>query len=227
MEKKKTNKRQFAWLVAFMEKYPELARGGKFTDSRESVPTLWARAQTSLNSLGPPTRSVAQWQKVWTDKKLQLKKKLQHNSNEVRATGGGRNTQYSFTDLEEVIIRLLSLNRLVDHSGAVFGTPASPVASTSRDQPRQISCNDDCQSDEGEPTRNEPSCQPEEVSARENGGERGDQPTPLRRRVNKRNYRKTLLEKQTKDLGKMKAYVQRPFVRCKPARCNVFWLQVR
>lgn len=45
------------------------------------------------------------------------------------------------------------------------------------------------------------------MSARENGGERGDQPTPLRRRVNKRNYRKTLLEKQTKDLGKMKAYV--------------------
>ncbi|XP_065088050.1 uncharacterized protein LOC135709586 [Ochlerotatus camptorhynchus] len=84
MEKKKTNKRQFACLVAFMEENPDIARGSKNLNSWES---------DSLNSFGPPTHSVAAWQKVWTDKKLQLKRKLQHNKNEL--TGSVFGTQSS------------------------------------------------------------------------------------------------------------------------------------
>lgn len=54
---------------------------------------------------------------VWTDKKLQIKHKLQHNKKELRATGGGPNTLKSFNDLEETIIRLLSLETAVNHNG--------------------------------------------------------------------------------------------------------------
>ncbi|XP_062540733.1 uncharacterized protein LOC134208802 [Armigeres subalbatus] len=95
-----------------MEENPELARGSKFV-ARDLVTSLWWKITDSLNSLGPPNRSVAAWQKVWNDKKLQLRRKLQHNKTELTATGGGPNSLHSFNDLEETIIRLLSLERAV------------------------------------------------------------------------------------------------------------------
>ncbi|XP_058449127.1 uncharacterized protein LOC131429095 [Malaya genurostris] len=64
IEKKKTNKRQFAVLVAFMEEHPDIAKGSRFSNSWESVSSIWWTITESLNELGPPIRSVAAWQKV-------------------------------------------------------------------------------------------------------------------------------------------------------------------
>lgn len=148
-----------------------------------------------------------------------MKRKLQHNKTELKATGGGPNTQHSFNDLEESIIRLLSLERTVNHSGKmkyylanyldslffpqigfIFGT-AGPSASSASQSTIP-----------GEET-DEPTLEPtfieeptHEESNRENDTE--DQPaTRGRGRANKRNFRKVLLEKQTDDLCKMKRYV--------------------
>ncbi|XP_062538726.1 uncharacterized protein LOC134206998 [Armigeres subalbatus] len=203
MDKKRTNVRQFARLVSFMEEHPELARGGRFSDCRESVSSLWATIQAALNSLGPPTRSVAAWQKVWNDKKLQIKKKLQHNQNEVRATGGGRNTQYSFNDVEEAIIRLLSLRRTVDHNGAIFGTQSS-TGLPNQEHNQELN---DGPSPAGEIELLRTSADLTNRSTRTSETENEHRSTRNRGRVNQRNYRKALLEKQTNDLKELKEHV--------------------
>ncbi|XP_058827147.1 uncharacterized protein LOC131687115 [Topomyia yanbarensis] len=118
MNRKNTEKRQFTCIVG---NNPELARGSKYISSRESVTSLWWTVTNLLNSLCSPTRTVAAWQKVWADKKLQLKRKLQHNKSELTATGGGSNTLHSFNDLEKTLNRLLALERTVNHNGSVFG----------------------------------------------------------------------------------------------------------
>ncbi|XP_058827774.1 uncharacterized protein LOC131687696 [Topomyia yanbarensis] len=207
MEKKKTNKRQFACLVAFMEKNPEIARGSKFVHSRESVTSLWWTLTDSLNSLDPPTRSVAAWQKVWTDKKLQLKRKLQHNKNEAVATGGGPNTLHSFNDVEETIIRLLSLDRAVNHNGSVFGVQV-PSAPASGECQVFVPC-DEVPSEEPNVSEDD-SVQDNaahEGSLQDNAAHKGQPAARGRGRSNNRNYRKALLEKQTNDLNKMKRHV--------------------
>ncbi|XP_062541677.1 uncharacterized protein LOC134209684 [Armigeres subalbatus] len=203
MEKKKTNKRQFSRLVSFMEENPELARGSKFI-ARDSVTSLWWKITDSLNSLGPPNRSVAAWQKVWTDKKLQLRRKLQHNKTELTATGGGPNSLHSFNDLEETIIRLLSLERAVNHNGSVFGTQlASGQApgSSGIDENQnlaEVSAGEPQASEDEEPTRDN-AAREDEPRGQSNGRGRG--------RTTKRNFRKALLEKQTDDLCKIKRHV--------------------
>ncbi|XP_065094520.1 uncharacterized protein LOC135715036 [Ochlerotatus camptorhynchus] len=184
--KKKTNTRQFACIVAFMEENPDIAKGNKVTSSRESVTSLWWTLTDSLNSLGPPTCCVAAWQKVWTDKKLQIKHKLQHNKKELRATGGGPNTLKSFNDLEETIIRLLSLESAVNHNGSVFGT---------------LPCVEEPRVTENEPMHDD--------AARADETEGGLPAVRGRGRATKRNYRKVLLEKQTDDLSKMNRHVLR------------------
>ncbi|XP_062557093.1 uncharacterized protein LOC134221943 [Armigeres subalbatus] len=204
MEKKKTNKRQFSRLVSFMEENPELARGSKFI-ARDSVTSLWWKITDSLNSLGPPNRSVAAWQKVWTDKKLQLRRKLQHNKTELTATGGGPNSLHSFNDLEETIIRLLSLERAVNHNGSVFGTQlASGQApgSSGMDENQnlaEVSAGEPQAIEDEEPTRDN-AAREDEARGQSNGRGRG------RGRTTKRNFRKALLEKQTDDLYKIKRH---------------------
>jgi len=52
---------------------------------------FWEEATKELNSLGPPSRELKEWKKVWTDYKAFVKKKLVNNKKEVTATGGGPN----------------------------------------------------------------------------------------------------------------------------------------
>ncbi|XP_058818986.1 uncharacterized protein LOC131681904 [Topomyia yanbarensis] len=186
-----------------MEKNPEVARGSKFVQSRESVTSLWWTVTDSLNSLGPPTRSVAAWQKVWTDKKLQLKRKLQHNKNELTATGGGPNTLHSFNDLEETIIRLLSLERAVNHDGSVFGIQLPPSATEIDERPACVPCDDDPSEEPNVPGDEST----HDNAVHDDAIRKGQPATRVRGRMTNRNYSKVLLEKQTDDLSKMKRHV--------------------
>ncbi|XP_058827161.1 uncharacterized protein LOC131687128 [Topomyia yanbarensis] len=68
---KVTNRKQFECLVKHMEKQPAVAKGQKFAEaacfSKAKYNEVWNRISRELNSLGPPTRSMMEWQKVWTD----------------------------------------------------------------------------------------------------------------------------------------------------------------
>ncbi|XP_055632535.1 uncharacterized protein LOC129773011 [Toxorhynchites rutilus septentrionalis] len=122
-----TNCKQFELLVARMEAHPAVARGVMFCQAsritKERYTEIWKDLATGLNSLGPPTRSVHEWQKVWTDFKLKVKRKLTHNKRETEATGGGPNQTMLLTSIEEAVVNLLSLDRAIDQSGPVFGLP--------------------------------------------------------------------------------------------------------
>ncbi|XP_058817842.1 uncharacterized protein LOC131681147 [Topomyia yanbarensis] len=130
---KVTNRKQFECLVKHMEKQPAVAKGQKFAEaacfSKAKYNEVWNRISRELNSLGPPTRSMMERQKVWTDFKLKTKRKLSHNRNESRATGGGKNKMQQFSSCEESVIALLSLDTAVNITGSVYGL--EPIASTS------------------------------------------------------------------------------------------------
>ncbi|XP_055623262.1 uncharacterized protein LOC129766699 [Toxorhynchites rutilus septentrionalis] len=116
-----TNCKQFELMVARMEAHPAVAKGLKFCEAsritRESYLEIWNDLTTGLNSLGPPTRSVHEWQKVWTDFKLKVKRKLAHNKRETEATGGGPNQFINLSSTEEAVVNLLSLDCAVYQSG--------------------------------------------------------------------------------------------------------------
>ncbi|XP_065093822.1 uncharacterized protein LOC135714404 [Ochlerotatus camptorhynchus] len=122
-----TNCKQFNLLVSRMEANSAVAKGMKYSEafhiSKERYADIWNELCSGLNSLGPPTRSVQGWQKVWTDFKLKVKNKLKHNKREASATGGGSNQMVNLSPNEETIVNLLSLDQMVNHSGSVFGLP--------------------------------------------------------------------------------------------------------
>lgn len=64
-----TNRKQFEELVRRMEENPTVAKGLKFAEgammTKPIFQSAWAETTTALNSLGPPSRSSAEWQKVW------------------------------------------------------------------------------------------------------------------------------------------------------------------
>ncbi|XP_055589423.1 uncharacterized protein LOC129741702 [Uranotaenia lowii] len=128
MEPKKlriTNQLQFAELVRRMELNPSVAKGLKYAEatnvSRQNFHVIWADTTEALNSLGPPTRTAAEWQKVWADFKLKTKSKLLKNKKDLNATGGGPNNSTPLTACEEAVVGLLSLEKAVCHGGTVFG----------------------------------------------------------------------------------------------------------
>lgn len=116
-----TNRKQFEMLVAQMEAHPAVAKGLKFcaaTGSSEATyEGVWKNITLELNSVGPPTRTAKEWQKVWSDYKLKIKGKLAHNKREANATGGGPNTMKVLSPTEETVVKLLSFDRAVNHSG--------------------------------------------------------------------------------------------------------------
>ncbi|XP_062535366.1 uncharacterized protein LOC134204575 [Armigeres subalbatus] len=122
-----TNRKQFEFLVNRLETQPAVAKGLKFCEAsgvHQVVYTeFWNELAVGLNSLGPPTRTVKDWQKVWTDYKLKVKNKLAHNKREVTATGGGPNTIKVLSPTEEAVANLLLLDKMINHSGFVFGLP--------------------------------------------------------------------------------------------------------
>ncbi|XP_058815963.1 uncharacterized protein LOC131679275 isoform X2 [Topomyia yanbarensis] len=115
-----------------MNEHPHIAKGSKFAEnenfSKDDFNTLWFDISFKLNGLGPPIRTVAEWQKVWADLKLKTKKKLQHNKKECKTTGGGPNKQCPISPMEESIVNLLSLNKTVEHTGKYFGIQTSQIA---------------------------------------------------------------------------------------------------
>ncbi|XP_039954227.1 uncharacterized protein LOC120770713 [Bactrocera tryoni] len=62
-----------------------------------------------LNSVGLPIRDIYSWKKIWLDWKAYIKRKLVENKKEQSATGGGRNKQHHFSELEEAVITLTAL----------------------------------------------------------------------------------------------------------------------
>lgn len=153
-----TNRKQFDHLVQWMEKNPKVAKGQKFCKAigvnSDTYEQKWANLSVALNSRGPPTRSVKEWQRVWNDYKLKIKKKLVYNKREANATGGGPNTMKVLAPTEEAVVKLMSLDKTVNHSGTAFGLnrrPPLPTSSnghgsnqpsTSRSPPRSPQCSD-------------------------------------------------------------------------------------
>uniref|UniRef100_A0A0K8VVS0 Regulatory protein zeste n=4 Tax=Bactrocera latifrons TaxID=174628 RepID=A0A0K8VVS0_BACLA len=133
MEKtiKRTTQRQFETMVQLMERNPDLARGlAPFGSTKKNRMELWEGIASELNNIGPPIRSGSEWNKVWLDYKLKLKRKIADNRKEIAATGGigWSYTQRSVTPLEQAVDELLSLQQAVNPSGAAFGSTAPTPA---------------------------------------------------------------------------------------------------
>ncbi|XP_055381861.1 uncharacterized protein LOC129612339 [Condylostylus longicornis] len=122
---KVTTRKQFEELGNFMTENAFIAKGLKFAEnsciSKCEFDAKWNQLTEKLNSLGPPIRNTAGWQKVWCDYKLKLKKKLAHNKKELNSTGGGLFKLAQLTAMDEGIINLLSLQKTVPHDAVVFG----------------------------------------------------------------------------------------------------------
>uniref|UniRef100_A0A0K8U023 Regulatory protein zeste n=1 Tax=Bactrocera latifrons TaxID=174628 RepID=A0A0K8U023_BACLA len=118
-------------MVQLMERNPDLARGfAPFGPTKKNRMKLWEGIASELNNIGPPIRSGSEWNKVWLDYKLKLKRKIADNRKEIAATGGigWSYTQRSVTPLEQAVDELLSLQQAVNPSGAAFGSTAPTPA---------------------------------------------------------------------------------------------------
>uniref|UniRef100_A0A182S087 Regulatory protein zeste n=1 Tax=Anopheles funestus TaxID=62324 RepID=A0A182S087_ANOFN len=115
-KRKTTTKQQFEVLALLIEKNSGIAG-----DRDKGTNKFWQEVTTTLNELGPPTKDALGWKKVWADYKAALKKKLAHNKNEYRSTGGGPCSMRSFNALEQKIIEVLDLQR------SIVGTPNVPA----------------------------------------------------------------------------------------------------
>ncbi|XP_017468750.1 PREDICTED: uncharacterized protein LOC108360819 isoform X2 [Rhagoletis zephyria] len=103
-----TTRQQYSCLLEMLNGKPDIAQG--FTRySKEEVTSFWENVAKEPNSIGPPIKDVSTWKKVWCDWKCYVKRKLMENKREQTATGGGRNRQHSFTDLEEGVIKRAAL----------------------------------------------------------------------------------------------------------------------
>ncbi|XP_017469477.1 PREDICTED: uncharacterized protein LOC108361376 [Rhagoletis zephyria] len=70
---------------------------------------FWQNVAKELDSLVPPTKGVSSWKKVWFDWKAYIKRKPSENKKEQAATGGGRNRQHHFNELEEEVFKVTDL----------------------------------------------------------------------------------------------------------------------
>ncbi|XP_055376992.1 uncharacterized protein LOC129609129 [Condylostylus longicornis] len=106
--KRTTNQNQYRALVDFMKKYPDIAKGNS-TKSSTELQGLWSNLQKQLNSMGPPSKDVTQWRKVWSDYKSFLRKKLSGQKKINMSSESGPNRKVFFSHLEEEVIELASL----------------------------------------------------------------------------------------------------------------------
>ncbi|XP_055915413.1 uncharacterized protein LOC129948437 [Eupeodes corollae] len=113
-----SNKKQLERLVELMEENPELAKG---ICAKPVLTKKWEDIALELNSLEPPERDSAKWQRVWADLKCKIKKKNSQNKIELNATGGGSNKLHRLTDTEEAVSRLMHFPACVDPPGVEFG----------------------------------------------------------------------------------------------------------
>ncbi|XP_053960583.1 uncharacterized protein LOC128864849 [Anastrepha ludens] len=107
-----------------MKEHPDIANN--FTRSAPNeVELFWENVREELNSLGPPSKSIAEWKQVWSDFKAAVKKKLAHNKREQQSTGGGANRELLLLLLEEDVAALVGLNECVGgiQNTKQFGAP--------------------------------------------------------------------------------------------------------
>ncbi|XP_055904992.1 uncharacterized protein LOC129940627 [Eupeodes corollae] len=129
-----TNKTQYQRLLDLLQENPEIAQG--YTKAtKEEVAAFWDTVKEELNSLGPPLKDASSWRKVWLDWKAYIKRKLVENKKEIKATGGGMNRTHSFSDLEEIVIKLTGLETSTSEfkSSRSFG-----INSSLEDQNQQL-----------------------------------------------------------------------------------------
>ncbi|XP_067620051.1 uncharacterized protein [Eurosta solidaginis] len=135
---KKTTNQQFDILSKEMERNVDIARGAPvYGGSKAVFDRKWEEIAVKLNSAGPPSRSVNEWKKVWTDMRNRTKRKISKNRNEIRATGGGPFCESPLTAMEQTIDQIVNLNASPDPSGRDFGVEPSQ-ATTSAQSSSQI-----------------------------------------------------------------------------------------
>ncbi|XP_058980838.1 uncharacterized protein LOC131803505 [Musca domestica] len=119
---KKSSTTQLRALVEYMEENPEFARGVPiFGSSRQSLEDHWKKLVFKLNTMGPPSRTIAEWKKTWADLKSRTKKKIAENKKGLQGTGGGLYRFECLTELETAIDRTLFLSKSAAPSGKTFG----------------------------------------------------------------------------------------------------------
>ncbi|XP_061389310.1 uncharacterized protein LOC133324492 [Musca vetustissima] len=119
---KKSSTTQLRALVEYMEENPEFARGVPiFGSSRQSLEDHWKKLVFKLNTMGPPSRTIAEWKKTWADLKSRTKKKIAENKKGLQGTGGGLYRFECLTELETAIDRTLFLLKSAAPSGKTFG----------------------------------------------------------------------------------------------------------
>ncbi|XP_017491304.1 PREDICTED: uncharacterized protein LOC108379462, partial [Rhagoletis zephyria] len=117
-----SNKQQIDRLVDLVEKHPDIGRGkGQYGSSRQETKDTWVQFAVELNSLGPPSRTGPEWQRVWIHYKANLKGKLAKNKESFLATGGGPSQEVSLTASEERVCELTQVNLSINPPGSAFG----------------------------------------------------------------------------------------------------------
>ncbi|XP_055589806.1 uncharacterized protein LOC129741987 [Uranotaenia lowii] len=136
-----TNKSQFSRMVEVLEQHPDVAKGFSKYDGAP----VWDQIAQDLNSLGPPEKDSTAWKKVWSDLKSNLKKKLSHNRQEQRATGGGPNKMCLLTDLEERIAALAGLTPAVEgiEGTSSFGIASENISGIANDASVELALSDE------------------------------------------------------------------------------------
>ncbi|XP_053968642.1 uncharacterized protein LOC128870068 [Anastrepha ludens] len=143
MYKVVTTRQQYASLLELIKEKAEIAQGfSKY--SKEEVAEFWQNVAKQLNSIGPPTKDVSSWKKVWLDWKAYIKRKLSENKREQ--TICGRYKQHHLTEMEEEVIILTALET---STHGITGTvsvalPATVEAENSGPDPNVSMLSDNC-----------------------------------------------------------------------------------
>lgn len=135
-----------------MEANSDIARG-YFKGSKEALTRFWRKAEVELNSIGPPSKCIAEWKKVryhfqdryfiyvfvyfkvWADQKKYVRHKAAQNLKEKRCTGGGPNKEVKFSATEEAIYNLTAMKSSVEGVSAKLFGLNSPNSKTNDETP--------------------------------------------------------------------------------------------
>ncbi|XP_067615184.1 uncharacterized protein [Eurosta solidaginis] len=86
-----------------MAENPEIGKGFQ-KKSKDKVLAFWKKLNNSLNSMGPLSKSISEWKKVWIDQKRYVRNKAVENTKNRKKTGGGPCKQHVFSVLEQSIL---------------------------------------------------------------------------------------------------------------------------
>uniref|UniRef100_A0A0A1X5I0 Regulatory protein zeste n=1 Tax=Zeugodacus cucurbitae TaxID=28588 RepID=A0A0A1X5I0_ZEUCU len=141
MEKNKVStKQQLDRLVDLVKKNPNIGRGKRiYGTRRDEINKTWDKYADELNSLGPPTRTATEWQRVWIHYKANLKRKLARTKEHLETNAGrlGAFHEISLSATEEKAFEItqmdfsFSTNEFIDVSDERIKTPSPPAAESS------------------------------------------------------------------------------------------------